>query len=339
MEYSQIIQTNYDRLPKEVKWWARYAFHYTDISNAISILQTGKLYSRYNVEKEHLMRNDNASYQVINMTNSQAQSFVRFYFRPLTPTQYYNEGYKHPQLRYDLGQNANVPVPIFFAFNLEKLLRDPKVQFSALGQAGKGSKIESGIEAFSNLPFDKIYSDGYADDETRKYRHAELLYPSSYTIDDALEAILCRNEFEQSMLLTMLRNANPMLFYKYKPIIKVCRNKMFEKNGLFLQDIQLNGDNVVITFVDNYDKRKYIERMMSAHQIEAIDPIDIAISFDWKNSKETIHKDSLSCQCDYAKTTGIRCIIQSVKAAILAVKVECESSLIGYKEFILNNIF
>ena len=339
MEYSKIIQANVDSLPKDIKWWARFAFHYTDLSNAISILQTDKLYSRHKVEEEHLMRNDNASYQVINMTNSQAQSYVRFYFRPLTPTQYYNEGYKHPQLRYDLGQNANVPIPIFFAFDLEKLIQDPKVQFSALGQAGKGSKIESGIDAFANLPFDKIYSDGFVDDEIRKYRHAELLYPSSYAIGDALEAILCRNEFEQSMLLTMLRNVNLSLFYKYKSKIKVCRDKMFEKNGLFLQDIHLNGDNVVITFVDNYAKKQYIQRMMSVYQIEAIDPIDIVISFDWKNSKGTICKDSASCKFDYANSTGIRCIIHNVKASILAIKVECGESLIGYKEFMLNNIF
>ena len=68
------------------------------------------------------MRNDNASRQVIDMTNSGVVSKVRFYFRPLTPTQHYNEGYKHPALRYDQDENANVPVPIFLLFDLEKLL-------------------------------------------------------------------------------------------------------------------------------------------------------------------------------------------------------------------------
>jgi len=84
MSFSEIIKKDYESFP--VKWWTKFAFHYTDISNALSVLQAGKLYSRLYAQEEHLMKNDNASYQVIDITASNAQSYVRFYFRPLTPT-------------------------------------------------------------------------------------------------------------------------------------------------------------------------------------------------------------------------------------------------------------
>lgn len=122
-------------------WWARYAYHYTDLINAISILTSGHLYSRIQADGKGLMRNDNASRQVIDMTSSRATSYVRFYFRPLTPTQYHNEGYKHPAIRYCGDENANVPVPIFFLFDLEMLLSRQETCFSALTQAGHGNPL------------------------------------------------------------------------------------------------------------------------------------------------------------------------------------------------------
>lgn len=74
-----------------VIWWPRYAYHFTDITNAVNILTTCRLYSRININGMHLMKNENASRQVIDMTSPEAATYVRFYFCPLTPTQYHNE--------------------------------------------------------------------------------------------------------------------------------------------------------------------------------------------------------------------------------------------------------
>lgn len=113
MKFEDIIQTNYKSLSGNGKLWCRYAFHFTDISNAVEILANKTLYSR-NVAKEmDVMHNDNASRQVINVTKSSILDYVRFYFRPLTPTQYHNEGFKHKDIRYENDVDANVPVPKF----------------------------------------------------------------------------------------------------------------------------------------------------------------------------------------------------------------------------------
>lgn len=337
MTFSEIISRNYTVAP--VKWWTKFAFHYTDISNALSILQSETLYSRLYAQEEHLMKNDNASYQVIDMTASNAQSYVRFYFRPLTPTQYYNEGYKHPQLRYCNDPNANVPIPIFFAFNLEKLLSDPKVKFSETSQAGHGSIMRSGESEFEKLAFDKIYSDGYVDDEIKKYRHAELLYPNSYPINNSLEAILCRNEFEQSMLLSLLRNANEKLFYKYKSLIKVCREKMFEKNGLFIQDIHLDGNKISFSFADTYEKQRYTNAMLQKNEIKTLEPVKMLFTFEWRNTRQTLQKASIESTLDYQKTGGIVFTLPEVdRATCICVEVSSFGDRIGYKEFVLTDI-
>lgn len=264
---------------------------------------------------------------------------IRFYFRPLTPTQYYNEGYKHPALRYVSDKNANVPVPIFFLFNLEKLLMDPNIKFSEMSQAGNGAPMLCGEKSFTELSFEKIYSDGFVDEDILKYRHAELLYPNSYEINNSLEVILCRNEFEQSMLLSLLRRENEKLFYKYKPMIKVCREKLFEKNGLFIHDIHLDGNKISFVFVNNYEKQQYTKVMMQKNLVNEIEPVKMLISFEWKTAKQTLKKESVNLNIDYLKTSGIAFTVPAVeKATILNTEVFCFGDLIGYKEFILTNI-
>ena len=66
MSYKDIILKNEEYAP--ARWWPHYAYHYTDISNAVSILESGMLYSRLRAEELHVMMNDNASRQVIDMT-------------------------------------------------------------------------------------------------------------------------------------------------------------------------------------------------------------------------------------------------------------------------------
>lgn len=338
--FSEIIKENKSNLPNERKWWANYAFHYTDISNALGIIQRETLFSRAIALQNNCMKNDNASYQVIDMTSKEVQSFVRFYFRPLTPTQYFNEGFKHPSLRYNNDVNANVPVPIFFIFNLEKLLQNSQTKFSKSSQAGYGDELLSGEEAFSTLPFKQIYDNSATSDEERKYRHAEILFPNSYPIQDSLEAILCRNEFEQSMLLSLLLKKDKRLFYKYRPYIKVCKSNLFENNGLFLKDIYFEQNLVSFFFADSYEKWKYTNKMMLLHNITELDKIKMTFIFEWKNSKEILLRQPIECYLDYNSDNAMSFLLSHVeKATILTVSAKCYGCFIGYKEFILSEIF
>lgn len=279
MTFSEIIQQNCNTA--SVKWWPRYAFHYTDVSNAVNILSTGYLYSRIRAQETSAMANDNASIQVINMTESAATSSVRFYFRPLTPTQYYNEGFKHEAIRYCNDENANVPVPVFFLFDLEKLLKEPLTKFSELSQAGHSAPLSSGVDEFQKLDFNKIYSKGYVEEEIRKYRHAEILYPNSYQIANNLKYVLCRNEIEKTTLMTLLKRKDPKNFYKYKGMIKVCKADMFEYNGLFLKNVSFGINSISFAFADTYPKSKYEQSQISKLECEDLNPVLAEFQFKW----------------------------------------------------------
>ena len=219
--YADIIKKN--RGISAVKWWPNFAYHFTDVMNAVGILSSGVLYSRTEAENENRMVNNNASVQVINVTADAVRSSVRFYFRPLTPTQYYNEGYKHKDLRFDSGSNgrlgANVPVPVFLAFNLAALLNENGAQFSEFFQAGHRSQLYSGVEEFSKLNFEKIYSNGYADEDTMRYRHEEIIIPERYFIGKGLYRVLCRNDFECAPLKNLLYEKDQAAYEKYKGTI------------------------------------------------------------------------------------------------------------------------
>lgn len=305
MNYSDVIYDNCKN-HSAVSWWPKFAYHYTDVTNAVSILDTGLLYSRASVEQLGLMQNDNASRQVIDMTQTSAISCVRFYFRPLTPTQYYNEGFKHSQLRYYNDENANTPVPVFFVFDLAKLLTIPGVRFSELPQSGYGSELKSGIEDFSKLNFDAIYSKGYENiTETKRFRHAEILHPSSFQIDDCLENILCRNSIERVTLLNLLKKKNYLKFSKYKDKIKVCKSDMFENNGLFITECNYHNNKISISFSDTLAKQKYAIKMMSNNNVDALKPITVRFVLDWLNSQRVVHHSGISVNLNYQNSTGI----------------------------------
>ncbi|WP_283610305.1 DarT ssDNA thymidine ADP-ribosyltransferase family protein [Faecalispora anaeroviscerum] len=298
MTFSEIIRQNCDTA--SVRWWPRYAYHYTDVSNAVNILSTGYLYSRIKAQETKAMANDNASIQVINMTESAATSSVRFYFRPLTPTQYYNEGFKHEAIRYCNDENANVPVPVFFLFDLEKLLKEPLTKFSEFSQAGHSAPIFSGIDEFQKLDFNKIYSKGYVEEEVRKYRHAEILYPNSYQIDNSLKFVLCRSEIEKTTLMTLLKKKDSKSYYKYKNIIKVCKADMFENNGLFLKNVSFGMNSISFAFADTYLKSKYEQSQMFKLDCESLVPVSAEFQFKWvAGNGNSIAEISFEREIDY----------------------------------------
>lgn len=324
MTYAEIIQNNCKKvLPS---WWPKFAYHYTDVTNAVSILSSGKLYSRVKAETKGVMENDNASRKVIDMTETCATSYVRFYFRPLTPTQYHNEGYKHRQIRYDGDVYANVPVPVFLLFDLEKLLSMEGTKFSALSQAGHGNPVYSGIDAFAALPFDSIYSKGYCTDEVRMHRHAEILYPDEFPIMPTLRGIFCRNDCERSTLMNLLKAYDPTAFYRYKDRIRVARSDTFERNGFFVESVLLYEDIIRFEFAETPQKQKYAAR----YAPEVLDDMEAVFLFEWKNAKETLKSLERTVSIDYRnqKSISFKQLPHVQRARTLRVTLKIDGQLL-----------
>ena len=310
MTYKQVIESNCSACIPH--WWPKYAYHFTDVTNMISILSSGTLFSRAQATGRGVMQNDNASKQVIDITETRTTSYVRFYFRPLTPTQYYNEGYKHLQLRYYGDQNANIPVPVFLVFDLECLLKNDRILFSPLSQAGYGNPLFKGEEDFSKLPFDKIYSNGWCEDDTIKYRHAEILCPDCYAIDDSLRMILCRNECEKSTLLNMLFAEDMKAYYKYKDLIRIARYDVFQRNGLYVENVNYHNNTLAFEFACTPEKKKYEARK----KVDKLTPLTASFKFQWTNKQGIVLYSTINDQfIDYIRPCSITFKLPSVTGA------------------------
>lgn len=340
MSYKDIISEN--TKISQVNWWPHYAYHYTDVSNAVSILESGMLYSRVRAKELAVMKNDNASRQVIDMTFSGSTSYVRFYFRPLTPTQFHNEGFKHVECRYDNDPNANVPVPVFLFFNLDRLLTEPNVCFSEGSEAGKGSPILKGEEAFASLDFKMIYNNGpissQNEDEKKReksLRHSEILYPDAYPIRNSLAGVFCRNSEEKMTLLNLLKDIDYSLFSFWLPHIRVINKDLFYNNGLYISETSLHDSDFSISFSDSYPRRKYSKNVIRDLNVKTL------VVFEWNNeNNQILYKREFECIINYFDA---RPLIFSEKPEIdgateLSVKVYIEEHLMSYKRYSLLNV-
>ena len=338
MTYDEIINKNKNMLSSEYKWWATHAFHFTALENAISILKSGVLYSRIKAEQNSLMHNENASRAVISVTDSEVLSYARFYFRPLTPTQYHNEGYKHPQLRYDI-QGANISIPVFFVFRLNSLLSDNKTAFSCRSKAGHNNEILAGVEKFARLNFEQIYTHSPMSnpEEEKKYRQAEVLYPDAYKIDDSLEVILCRSEVERNTLLKKLKEEDPKTYEKYKSFIKIGKRNVFQNNGFFVKSVSYCDGRLDISFNDSINKIRYTDRQMRRNEVTELLPLQAEYIFEWKDSRgKQITMKHISQELSYSTRGMIAQLMTVPSAKVLSVEMYIDGELLFSNDFDLS---
>jgi len=196
--YGNIINNQINKLNKNISWWPKYLYHFTDVNNAISIIDKESIFGRNRACDENLMENENASSKVINLTNEDVKNFARLYMRPKTPTQYHNEGYKPEHIR-NQDMNANCPVPIFFILDAENTLNMDGVKFIEKGLAGNCYNIDnlvSGAENFNKLCFEKIFHDGHFPNgsDIKQYRHTEVVREEFIPLSkNILKGIACRS--------------------------------------------------------------------------------------------------------------------------------------------------
>lgn len=317
----------------ENNWWPKYAYHYTDIENAIRIMELHRLFSRTRAVEKDLMQNDNANLNVITNTVD-AVNYVRFYFRPLTPTQFRNEGFKHPDLQYHINNNANVPVPVFFLFDLCQMLESSKnIEFSEMGQAGRGSPRYTTIEDFSRFNFKMIYAKGRMENPKieKKYRHAEILVPEQYDIDTCLTAIVCRSDSEKSTLYNLLRESSINTFEKYKDRITVMKSdEMFYKNGLAIDNCEYNGRDLVFSLMSTRAKTEYT--LKENEQGKRLRKLDASVQIIWLLQDSSTIKQMADFQMDYENPTyyTIPDIEPPIEAKSISVKIWVEGKMMCY---------
>ena len=225
-------------------WWPDYVFHFTDIQNAVSILKSGALFSRIEAQKRGLMGNDNASQEVLGSTDMEWKDHVRLYFRPRTPTQANNEGFRPREQRW---QDAHCPVPIYFLFDSKSVLSRVDSQFADGNLASRNAIVFSSSSDLARLPFRRIYHDK-AEWNNRQIvfnQNAEVIVPKQLGLE-ALRYIVCRSQAEYETLLHLLPQST--LRRWERSIIRDNQTRLFFKRWAYVQSVELSSSQIVFHF-------------------------------------------------------------------------------------------
>ncbi len=227
----------------ERRVWPQFVFHYTDIRNAIKVLNSGCLYSRKYLEDTGQLVVSSGSPMVLAGTDTTIKDCVRLYFRPKTPTQYHTEGVRSKStLSASMFPDAHCPVPIFFLFNALEILTRSDSWFSNGNLGTNRAKIFSTAAELEGLPWQQIYHTGWIDYSQSGghsiifHRHAEVIVPRKMDLN-ALRYIYCRSEAERETLLHLLP---PHLANRYQgKIVATTRSTLFERKHTFIEKARL----------------------------------------------------------------------------------------------------
>ncbi|WP_296622588.1 DarT ssDNA thymidine ADP-ribosyltransferase family protein, partial [Marivirga sp.] len=167
-------------LKKQRSPWSGYVYHFTHLTNAVEIINKRQIVSRNKALKA--TKFSDAAGSVVNRRDD-AHEYARFYFRPQTPTQFYNEclGKDHESGRYgwakdyygnwqekwksdfpkalDLGL-PKCPIPVFFKFDLREILyfQSNRCFVSNGNLQTNWAQIGSLSEMYNRFDFDDLYS-------------------------------------------------------------------------------------------------------------------------------------------------------------------------------------
>ena len=131
-------------LEQQQRRWPDFLFHCTDVRNVVSILRTGEMLNRTQALALQQLHVDIASPEIIANTNQTWQDYVRLYFRPKTPTQYRNEGFRPiTQQTY----HAQCPVPVYLIIDAMEVLSKVGVLFTD-GNVAAGAQPTDDIDFF-----------------------------------------------------------------------------------------------------------------------------------------------------------------------------------------------
>ena len=233
-----------------LKWWPRFVYHFTDVHNAVSILESGALYSRQEAQRRGVMTVDCASPDVIANTRDEHLRFVRLYFRPKTPTQYRNEGIR-PQNSRPLG-GAHCAIPIFSCFDAFAVLAADETLYSDGNMASPRTRFGSERAIFNSIPFGHVFHEGYFPQEQRVdiilRRNAEVLIPDELPLEPTLKFVACRSLPERKTLLHLL---SPDVRERWDPSVRFGHQGLFERKWTYVEEVVTLDDSLEFRFNPN----------------------------------------------------------------------------------------
>lgn len=174
-------------------------YHCTDFTNFINIMKEGYLHSRKGLENKKFT--DAAMQSVVEHTDDRIKDYVRFYWRPKTPTNYRNEGIKAYNTEY------HMPIPVYLIFDNEIGLHS-NVKFTNMNASSSRSIITDKVSEILSFSWKKIFYDsnrGAPFQGTIPYMCAEFLYPNKISTE-FIKKIVFRCEADRKRAIRILGN-------------------------------------------------------------------------------------------------------------------------------------
>lgn len=218
-----------DKIEQQWSEWKGSIYHFSHIDNAVEIIKNRKIQSRNKAK----IKGDAAG-NVVHRRDD-AHNYARFYFRPQTPTQFYNEFLgKNTTDGYETHGNwiswyekarglgfPKCPIPIFFKFSLKEVLfkYEKKCCVSNGNMQADSTQFSSIEKMLDKFNFDYLYSNmSYDKEHNRKYMNysqQEFLVKDELAFDDLADfEIVCPSEADRTLLINLLGNEHKDIFSK-----------------------------------------------------------------------------------------------------------------------------
>jgi hypothetical protein len=293
-----------------------YVYHHTHLENAVSILRDRAIKCRNNLATNQFK--DSAAQNIIQTTRHEAKDYARFYFRPLTPTQYCNENLGLPNLSNRYGNQPMCPVPIIFRIDLRAILSMMNIQWKiSLGNmANPQTEFDNTINVVRRFDFQHVYADIRT--ERGKYSsQQEFLIKSQLNLNELKDeniTIIFQDQnahysLERMITHNYLTNIDKSFYFGLNPRIVIEFSDNDHEIIVFIHDVntsgihgqlilQLSGDDTNRTIEGNVNKcfqRDTISTIYANQQLSFIvnsNHIEYAIYYQFENQVWLIHTNS-----------------------------------------------
>lgn len=265
----------YIKITNSTSRWSGFIYHFAHLTNALKIIKDKSIKSRNKAVFE-----DSAG-SVVNRRHD-AHAYARFYFRPQTPTQFYNEnlGMDKSSGYYDRAYNMGLPkcpIPIFFRFPLKDVLFDNKLDYRiSNGNMQTGWATPYPIESISSFfDFGNIFStiQNTTDGDFKTYINSsqqEFLIKDEFNFSEYFDyQIIVPDSIIKQYILDSIDDPT----ISNKIIIDDGATKILHRNN---KSINLNYDQKVLQVSTDYcNSHKFLVKFNSEYLIKDISGVDL----------------------------------------------------------------
>lgn len=295
-------------------------YHFSHMFNAIEIIKNRKIMSRNKAEERKVLKYDAAG-AVVHRSNK-AHPYARFYYRPKSPTQFYNEclGWDDTLLTdwnksyYSKACELHLPkcpMPVFFEFDIREIIAKmpDKCYYSSGNLQTNFASIYKVNDDPTRIRIDYLYNDisdafdmakengGY--DPSRHHMYMGRIKEQSqqeFLVTDELDftnldsfKIYCYDDFQRDLLIQYLGNDEIVekIEVGYSMYFHDKRSLVMsedEEKITITSDYDLNGCAYILVKGGAVVNKKYIKNVVPSGAI-----IYPSVTFDKKNPPSEIY--------------------------------------------------